>query len=300
MDDGVKSRPPAPGACPEPESLSAHFDGAERLPKEQEAHVALCEKCGARLDDYGRIAKDMKCALASSTPCDVVARIRHGVKEKLERDSSASPASRRSIDFPLWLSRAAALLALCCVAGYFLFKGDGAGTPDGAKQPLSDVELASVHPSALKDAGIGPVATVQPGGAIDLSEISSVSFGGDEGRRLIAGSLPGSSAQTPEPIASNVRHVWISKSPDDVRAKVERIAKALSIEPGQISFEPSEDGLAASFKLDRRKAAMLVRACHASGFQLLSPQQPQPEQRLFSGSGSEPVLYEADFVSERK
>ena len=55
----------------------------------------------------------------------------------------------------------------------------------------------------------------------------------------------------------------------------------------------SERGLRVNLQLTRQQCVLLTRLLAARQFQLVSPTQPQPEQRLFAGTGREPVEYEA-------
>lgn len=297
-------RSQAAGKCPDPEALSAHFDNEGLLGEDDAAHVKRCELCGKRLDDYGRISNGMKCALSSAQASDMLFRIKTGVHEKLKREGEAKPP----LKFPYWISSVAAGLAVCALGAYMVTHME---KPQGESQaPAPIEERLAASPSALVPSELSvpqPKALASNSkpsespsfGAIDLKQLSSVSFGGDDGARMIAGAVDGGNS-SPAVIDASVRHVWMLPSGANLPGSLKAIAKAASLDPSQISgVSESGDGCKATFSVSRRQAVALVRAFKASGFELLSPQQPQPEQSVFSGNGAEPVSYQADFVFKR-
>ncbi len=296
-------------ACPEPELLSAHFDGEERLSEEQRSHVDVCETCGLRIGDYGRIASGLKCGLESSVPSDLVERVKFAVKAKLESEGAAPNPEPRRIDFPFWISSLAAGLSVCALGAYMVTHMEGqkpkakealvAVAAPVATQPREIALSPALKPSELSVPN-GQAPAASSFGAIDLSQLSSVSFGGDDGTRLIASSVDDASqAQRPASIDPLVKHVWLASAPNDAQAKLQRIVAAIGLDSKDLAIRPSDAGLKAVFDINRRQAAILVRACKSSGFELLSPQQPQPEQKVFDGNGLEPVHYEASFLFKR-
>ena len=67
-----------------------------------------------------------------------------------------------------------------------------------------------------------------------------------------------------------------------------------------VSLAPAEDGaFRTSLNLTRYQAVVLNRQLAGLGLKLISSVQPQPEQKLFAGTGREAVLYEAVFIPRR-
>ena len=297
------------GKCPDPEALSAHFDSKQELDGETAEHVRSCEFCGRRLDEYGRLANGMKCALSSAEAEDILLRIKSGVHEKLKREGQSE--TRRPINFPYWLSSIAAGLAVCALGTYMVTHMERPAPEVASSLPPTPVRMMATAPSelsapsnALASSGVAEKPKSQEPslsdsfGAIDLKQLSSVSFGGDDGARMIAGAVDTPNRQ-PAVIEPSVRHVWMVQSGKDLSAQMKTIEMALSLDPKSISLSGGDNASKLSFDISRRQAVAIVRALKASGYELLSPQQPQPEQKVFSGNGEEPVRYEADFVFKR-
>jgi hypothetical protein len=77
---------------------------------------------------------------------------------------------------------------------------------------------------------------------------------------------------------------------------LKNIIKQLNIKPEQ--FEIKENICNLKFRVSKFTAVSFVRACSKADFQLLSPDQPQPETSVFSGAADDTVTYEAVFTVE--
>lgn len=312
MNDSLENRANI-GKCPESEALSAHFDREEPLDKDAATHVSVCETCGKRLADYGLISKNLKSVLSSSQPEDLALRIKAGVHEKLKREAQRPP-----INFPYWLSSAAAAVAVCALGAYMVTHMERPQR-EAEPQPMEYAEKLTASPSALVPSELSVPQSAAPSiaateapvlparrnmpdsfGAIDLNQLSSVSFGGDDGARMMAGAAESGTFKRPATIDSSVKHVWMLQTGVDLPGYLKSMESTLSLDPRRISTAAEGDGeVRVSFDVSRRQAVAIVRSMKAAGFELLSPQQPQPEQKVFNGNGDEPVKYEANFVFKR-
>ena len=98
-------------------------------------------------------------------------------------------------------------------------------------------------------------------------------------------------------IPDQVKHVWLfdpawknEQTEKTFRSALERAGIPLD----QVRITPaSKRGFRVNLQLTRRQTVLLTRLLNASKLQLVSPVQPQPEQRLFAGTGEETVEYEA-------
>ena len=309
--NGSVRLPDAADKCPDFEVLSSYFDGEHKLDAKALEHIKVCEKCSKTLADFAQMSKSFKSTLCSSEREEVVMRVKAGVHDKLKRELQAPPA-KTTIDFPYWISSAAAALAVCALGVYMITHMEHPSSPD--RQIAASVENVdprpTASPSALVDAGLvasapvqaRPVAPLNVGsssdsfGAIDLKQLSSVSFGGDDGARMIAGAVDNAPSR-PAMIEPVVRHVWMVQGGSDLSARLNAISSALSLNSKGLSATADAKGeYNLALDLTRRQAVAFVRALKSSGYELLSPQAPQPEQSVFSGDGAEPVTYEASFI----
>ena len=123
----------SPG-CPEPEMISAIFDG-ELVPDEAvRAHLASCPDCARRLTDYGTISTHLTRAVASEPDPGFNARIAAFVRAE---SGGRPPVVRPRRDFTdsrtAWIFRIAALLILSCFFVYLLMDQMQTGKTDGTR-----------------------------------------------------------------------------------------------------------------------------------------------------------------------
>lgn len=170
------------------------------------------------------------------------------------------------------------------------------------------------NPSIIPGKGEGGGGRDDLFGSIDLRNISAanISFGATPekyapGRMMVhprSGRTAGASLfNTPAYISSHVEHVWIESGPggkEDLRKRISAILKSIRVPESAVTFSTSENSLHMNIQMSSMQCALFVRVCADEGMKLLSPQQPQPEQNRFIGSGREPVLYSVDFVTAGK
>jgi hypothetical protein len=261
--------------------------------------VESCERCRQELAELSKISNALRRALLDGEQPELVERIKAGVQEKLSRDGKGP--SKRAIDFPFWISSVAAGLAVCALGAYVLTHMESSGQPErsASSYEVASAPRQSTTLSAPSRTALDPLEGTSLG-SIDLKKLSSASFDGENGAGLIAGAASGEHGKRPAMIEERVKQVWMAPQGLDVKNRIESVLKALSL-TDKASLTPSEDGstMNLSAALDRRQSVLLVRALKSSGFDLLSPSQPQPEQNVFRGNGTESVVYDANFVFKR-
>ena len=281
MKEEIKNKPPQANHCPQLESISAFFDRELDPSTAEYSHISSCPKCQSRLSSYMAIDKSLKKSFP--TPDGLAENTMKGVRAKLEMEKRRGKG--KLLFFPLL--RVAALFIIGGVAfyilGHGLFERKTYKNPEGA-------QITEKHGNALSSK-FEPVST----GNLPLDSLMNVNFGEAAGMPPIP-ELPENAAQAPVPIAAQVLHVWTAKTPANAESQFKTLAKKIGINENALKISLDGAHLKIFCQLSKKQLVQLVRLCAANGFELLSPQAPQPEQKFFTGSPSDHVQYLADIV----
>ena len=151
----------SPG-CPDPENLSAFFDGEFEPDDSVRAHFTACPDCAKRLADYALIRRTVAQALASEPDPGMNARIAAYVRAENAKLPPVAAVGRRdaSDSRTAWIFRIAALFLL---AGFFVYL-----LTDQMKTNRARLDgIASVPPaqtaSAVRRGSAPPVMDAEPG-----------------------------------------------------------------------------------------------------------------------------------------
>lgn len=269
--------------CISHERLSAFFDGEEILSIHEQAHMQICNECRDRLGHFKHIHSCINTALDKACPDDIAERVMKGFKEKLrihegiDYDYEKQKSIHRRTDASMWFARIAALVAFACLLSYFVF--------------MAGRRSAGIDTASNKQQGTGVPAELAENshfGSVKYSDVSKISF---------VGSGPVQETESPAKIDSFVKHVWITKFQEsDTAVKLMEMLALDGLKKDSVLVKQEKGVVTVSGEMTARQAAQFVRMCRSSGCSLLSPQQPQPEQSHFIGTGTEPVFYEAQFV----
>lgn len=139
----------SPG-CPDPETISAVFDGEHTPDDDLRAHLDACPECARRLADYAAMREHVSRTVASEPDDGFNARIAAFVRAEAgkfapvawDRDRGAAPDSRTA-----WILRIAALLMLSAFFVYLLMDRIHENRAENAGRQTADVAPAPV-PSA--------------------------------------------------------------------------------------------------------------------------------------------------------
>ncbi len=269
--------------CISHERLSAFFDGEEILSINEQAHMQVCNECRDKLGHFKHINSCINTALDKACPDDITERVMKGVKEKLrihegiDYDYEKQKSIHRRTDASMWFARVAALVAFACLLSYFVFMS-------GNRRTGTDI-------ASNKRTGTGIPAELAGNndfGSVKYSDVSKISF---------VGSGTVQETESPAKIDSSVKHVWITKLQEaDTALKLREMLALDGVKNDSVSVKQEKGVVTVSGEMTARQTAQFVRMCRSAGCSLLSPQQPQPEQSHFTGTGTEPVFYEAQFV----
>lgn len=265
--------------CPSHEQLSAYFDKESKHPEEIEKHLKLCSICRDYMESLSKIEYSLKHTVAKDTGMDeeiskrILARVHASVGEPencVKHKFFLSPV--------LW--RVAVLLMIGCSVGYLLWED----MQEDNKERLKAKQ--SLQPSATVSAAL---TSATNGRAIQVSELEKIHFSPvADNRKHPAGKIPQS-------INSYVRHVWTQ--PDNPGQSVTSLLKKNNIP--QDSLTKTEKGWQIQCSISKLQAVHFVRSCSDAGYQLLSPDQPQPEENFYTGQGTDVIRYSAEIIPSK-
>lgn len=293
----------APHGCLSPEKLSAQLDGEYVFSPEEEQHLAECRRCS----DYYRSCKilneKLSAALDVDCPGNALERIRKSVADQTWKREKQQ---KRIIPFGkivnVFLRTAATVLLVGCVSAILL-----RDTPTGEDilaflsfSPETKQDKIVIYPpisnsSATLSVAPEPYKSFNKGG-IDIRQTRPVAAG----EMLPIEFMGRKQSEKPEMVAliqPQVKHVWLTASgmdPVTLEKDFREILNSLSIPLNNVKLSVTPEGtLRVNAEMNRYQLVLLVRSLAARGLQLVSGVQPQPEQKLFSGSGREISEYEA-------
>ena len=270
-DGNMRESPLTTNECPSSEQLSAYFDKESKLHECIEAHLKNCKKCKAYIDTLSRIDYSVKHAVFQETGSDeeISKRILSRVNDTLKKENVSR--GRRFFLSPVqW--RAASLLFLAGILGYLLWEEQH----PAAEEPYIPNRIqASAETKAV-------FTEYNP---LQISELQNVNFSSDQTVTI-------SGASSYQTIEKEVRHVWGMGSATE--AELRALMKKNQIPAA--ALQATEKGWKFSHQGNKLQIVNFVNDCAEAGFRLLSPAQPQPEQKSFAGKASDPVLYHGFFA----
>ncbi len=271
--------------CPGFEELSAYFDGELDSSSPYYAHIADCDKCRIELDAYKKVNVLLKKEFLDYVPDNFSAKMIDSIKRRREKKSRTD-----AIHFGFFMK----IAALFIISGVIVF----ALVPHRDSTVRNKVITVKSDPLIFLDQPIQtqshtntsllPFRQCAAGGSdsIDIRKMINVSTGisGDNNIYI--------APKKRDPVAiihTNVKQVWSVNSLKHVETEIAQLAEGAK-------FSKSNSSITMTLELSKKNLANFVRSCKNTGFRLLSPSQPQPEQTLFGGNQNDRVLYTATFV----
>ena len=258
--------------CPDVEQISAYFDKECKTPELIGEHLKRCPKCQAYFETLSRIDYSMKHVIYNNSGSD--REISGLILKRVHKNiGKYQKFSFFRLSAPVVL-RAASLLIFAGTLGYFIWKD----------YQISSSELLKsgrVHSSAEVPAVL---TAYQSGTPVQVNDVQSVMFSStqDSGKVITPAAL----------IPSRIRHVWQINAAQ--LNDLQKIIQQLDIKPEQ--FEIKENICNLKFKGSKLVTVLFVRACYNAGFQLFSPDPPQPETSVFSDDADDIVSYNASLT----
>jgi hypothetical protein len=277
--------------CPDIEQLNAFYDGV--LPEDSPVaeHVRSCDKCQKTLEVYGKVGEALKehCRISEK---QITESIKKGFYRKLEQAQS-----RQTIMMPKFIFQMAAALAICSGVIYFALQGT-MSTPENVITSPAAASTEEIDPGRYpyytgSDSGVLSGSINE--NSIPLRNFIPAGFGDTEPVFNVSTSRARKGTPKPVAIAKRVRHVWVVKNIGQAHNALLGMLKKYAV-GSNISLQDVKGKLHLKGTLTKLQLVKLVKLCKKAGFELLSPQAPQPEQNLFQGSGSATTQYNAVFM----
>ncbi len=282
--------------CPSPEAISAFFDGELAADSPESRHIKSCSECNKILSSYAAIARALKCMRQDKDCAALVKSITSGVHRKLQE-----PAVR-NIAFPKHILRIAAAAAI--IGGVIYFSADSllknAPQEKTALAPQANlVSNTRAKPDHYpyytgSDSGVLPGAITE--NAVPLQNLVNVDYGNSFNPVFKVDDSADGKPGNPVPISSSVRQVWVVHNLKDSVATFKNLLERNGIPRQDVTSGINGNSFKIQTVMTKGQLVNLVKSCKGAGFELTSPQAPQPEQNTFLGKASDPVFFSAELL----
>ena len=281
--------------CPDSEVLGAWFDG--ELPKNspEAKHIRECPLCTRQLQLFELFEKTLKRRFTSVEDNELILRITAGVHKKLEEGEK----SIKSHHFMSMAFRIAASVVICASAAVFFLQDNPVADDSGQLTPATSLASKSSGDFPYYTDSQSKLGSLTSSNAIPLHKLVSVDYGNTSSPVFEAAKQMGKLAKSkdkPVAIAPEVKQVWIVKDPAATRKLINEVLNKEEVPQVYRRMAMTGKSLEMSTKLTKMQLIKLVRSCTSAGYDLVSPEAPQPEQNVFKGKADDPVLYNAVFI----
>ncbi len=286
--------------CITPEKISAQLDGEEEFSAAEKRHIRQCQKCHGLQESFKLLDDAVSKTLEIECPPAAQLRIRKKLTHHIRKNM---PIARRpAYRYTGWAMRVAALLALFLMAWYLVFVDNPFSTDPSKIAATPPEEARNVIPSTLSPAPAPYQNFI--GNSIDVRNTRFASTDSSQTNVRFTEEKPVAKAEKIALIPSKIKHVWVY-SHDLKPAEVENLLRTAidktNLPLKGVKLDMNQKGeLRVRLEMNRYQAVMLTRELASKSLQLLSSQQPQPEQKLFTGNGRELVKCELVLIPREK
>ncbi len=283
-------------SCPGFAELSSAMDQVEPEFGRWSDHCQSCSACRKILKDMQMTDAAVKNCIEfeSSKAGPITAAIKREFYRKIELEQRKKCHSRSNAKLALQL---AAALMICCTVIFWALRGTIYSTPPSVSQSSTssiDLDDFPYYSNAEVDQDNLPRKTFSEN-TVTLHDFMPAGYGSDPVFIDHAFNQAKKKA-VPADIAGVVNHVWIVK---DLNTMGEELSHLESKIEGRhaLDIKCGLDEVTLTGKISKLHLVKLVKLLHDSGFELISPQSPQPEETLFRGEPSTQVYYSSCFVT---
>ncbi len=287
-------------ACPPPAVISAFFDETLEAGSPESIHIKSCPECNKILSSYAAIARALKSMHQSKDTAAMVSSITAGVHRKLQM-----PAPR-SMLFPKYALRIAATVLIAGVALYFAASSMLNTEPLQTIAPVSPANLAAAPRDKQElypyytgaDSGVFSGAIAE--NAVPLQSLVNVDYGNSFNPAFKLDNTTDGKSGNPVPINSSVHQVWVVPDLKDSAATFKQMLERYGIPQKDINTAINVNSVKVQTIMTKAQLVNLVKSCKGAGFELISPQAPQPEQNTFFGRASDPVFFSIELLQNEQ
>lgn len=281
--------------CPSPEAISAYFDGELASNSSEFQHIKSCPECNKILNSYTEIARALKSMRQEKDPGELVSSITEGFYRKLQEPV------HKSIPFPKYILRVA---AAAIIGGVIFFSADSLlkNTPPKKNVALTpQASLASKskpdhYPYYTGSDSGGVLTDAINENAVPLRNLVNVDYGNSFNPVFKVDDSADGKSGNPVPIGSSVRQVWVVPDLKDSVTTFKTLLERNGIPRKDVTSGISGNSFKVQSVMTKGQLVHLVKACKGAGFELISPQAPQPEHNTFLGKASDPVFFSVELL----
>lgn len=281
--------------CPPVETVCAFHDGEISHDSPEARHIAGCEACRRILEAYELIETRLRNKLKIENPEALIERVKQGVYAKLEQPV-------RSKVIPLYFIRAAAVFLICSVVLLYgvnsMHRGQTASRESiavASSSPANEDMLRKFPYYTGNDNGVFPGAVTE--NSIPLRDFVGVNYGDSEDPVFESAQSRRNFPEKPAEIAGKVHQVWIYSDTAKADKDLKNFLNQLNVPEVNTNLTVTNNELKGNIRLTKLQLVKLVKQCSNAGFELVSPQSPQPEQKIFMGNGDSTVNYQINVVN---
>ncbi|MHB9138437.1 MAG: hypothetical protein ACYC4Q_03445 [Victivallaceae bacterium] len=284
--------------CPSPEAISAFFDGELASGSPEFNHIKSCPECNKILSSYVAIDRALKSMRQEKDAAALASSITEGFYRKLQEPV------HKSIPFPKYILRIAAAAAV--IGGVIYFSADSLLKNTPQKQNTGFAPQPSLASNAKLKPDHYPYYTGSDSGgvlndainenAVPLQNLVNVDYGNSFNPVFKVDDSSNGKPGNPVPISSSVRQVWVVPDLKDSVAAFKTMLERSGIPRKDVTSGGSGNSFKVQSVMTKGQLVNLVKACKGAGFELISPQAPQPEQNTFLGKASDPVFFSVELL----
>ncbi len=282
--------------CPTPEVVGDLFDGTLDFKSEDYRHIKHCNKCQKILAAYAELDQYIKKNAQINNVEPLVQSIRKNVWQIIEE----KPAKLNLFD--LMLRTAAGLViaggvTYLIVSQYFMSAKIEKSVSINSQLTSSGNQIkAQTFPYYT-----GSEYQQLPGSNSDGIPVRSL-IGANYGNKfspvfISEKDAPGSA---PASIGTNVKQVWMTNDIKSSSNKLHLALERVGIADKNIFLVNKNGLMQLQMVMTKSQLVNFVKNCEQSGFELMSPQAPQPEQNEFLGNANDPVYYSMEILSDKQ
>jgi hypothetical protein len=276
--------------CPALDKISDFFDKRLDLHCREYHHIENCAECQKILNSYLMIQKYCQKKSNISNNELITSNIR-----KVFWEQHRIPHKKILFFRPAFIAAAAGLIVAAGAGLLVLLQSAAPIHQNNAN--TNHPEMTAAHISSMKF----PYYTGKEylsgkdNAAIPAHSLIGANFG--NGFSPVFISEKKLSGAKPVEIASNVRQVWIGSNSKSSKDKLFQALKRAGISASDTTQANGNTQL--QIVLTKGQLVDFVKDCTHAGFDLLSPQAPQPEQHQFFGNANDPVYYSMEIVPDK-
>lgn len=283
--------------CPVFEDISAFYDGELAGDSHVAKHISECPACREVLDSLKKLDEKVR----KDTACEIPEGLSDRIKSKISTLEYDFKPQRKTIAFPVNMFLKVAAAVVVCSGITFMVMQENFNT-DNSESPYSPVRTVHKQTSPASSSYNYPYYTSSssyaPGGGVALQNLTGASYG-NSSMPIFTDVDKIIDKEKPVKINSQVHQVWTVKNLNKAQQELSELLMGINVPSNKVKLVDNGKSIKLIANLSKLQLVTLVKTCNSRGFELISPAEPQPEQKIFLGKKESPVIYYAEFVKDK-